>query len=162
MQREMTALPLAKKELVDLVHTALKEFMSHPEDISDHDIEAWLNKRLELIAQCYCDSSCGNWPAKTADECTFCRLRFKKRPITKTCGYCGRQGDDVTSVSYSYVGGRSNVPFPVCDDTKACIERQKRKLIKCERCGLELPRFEVFRRHWETTHDEVLLERHNV
>ena len=34
-----------------------------------------LCKRLEKL----CNASCGNWPATTADECTFCPYRNKRK-----------------------------------------------------------------------------------
>lgn len=29
----------------------------------------------QVIASIWCGAECGNWPAKTADECTFCPRR---------------------------------------------------------------------------------------
>ncbi len=112
-----------QSELVALVREALKEFaIWRSEHILNSDIEAWLTKQL--------NPSGGG----------------------KTCGYCGHQGADVNSTSYAHVGGKGNVSFSVCDDTGACMERLYEKKFICERCGMELPRFEAYRRHWQTTH----------
>ena len=40
-----------------------------------------------------------------------------------TCIYCGKEGEDVNKVTLIYVGGKGDVPFPMCDDTVACLVR---------------------------------------
>lgn len=42
---------------------------------------------------------------------------------SRTCGYCGHQGNDVNHYGYEYTGGRGEVPFPVCDNAGNCISR---------------------------------------
>ena len=40
-----------------------------------------------------------------------------------TCEYCGHIGPDVNRVNYYYIGGKGDIPYPVCGDKYACIKR---------------------------------------
>jgi len=48
---------------------------------------------------------------------------MKTKSKEKICYYCGHRGRDVNHYTHVHIGGQGEVPFPVCDDTEACIKR---------------------------------------
>jgi len=74
--------------------------------------------------------------------------------MVTSCFFCGQEiTQKVNHVTYRYVGGQGDVPFPVCDDKQACIERVEVLDFECAYCPAKFKQFSELVEHYQKYHE---------